>query len=95
MVLSSIVNLNIKRLNPAGGSFLFKGAMISYLRGSRKKVLELEDYYRKIEDIEAAKMFIFQQFRRFTAEDLFYTGVSSEEARNFKQAVAMVDQKNV
>lgn len=40
-------------------------------------------------------MFIFQQFRRYTAEDLFFTGVSAEEARNFKQAVAMVDQKNV
>ncbi len=37
-----------------------------------------------------AKRFIFQQFRRYTSADLFYTGVSADEARIFKQAVAMV-----
>ena len=61
----------------------------------RRKVIELESYYRKIEEIEAAKMFIFQKFRRYTSSDIFYTGVSAEEARNFKQAVALVEQQNV
>ncbi len=50
--MTSIINQNIKTLNQSGGCFLFKGAMISYLRGSRKKVLEFEDYYRKLENIE-------------------------------------------
>jgi hypothetical protein len=47
-VLSAIINQNIKRLNQIGGSFLFKGSIVSYIRGSRKKVLELEEYYKKI-----------------------------------------------
>lgn len=74
---------------------MFKGSLISYLRGSRKKVLELEDYYRKIEDIDEAKRAIFQQFRRYTAADIFYTGVTASDARIFKQAVAMVDQPSI
>jgi hypothetical protein len=50
--MASIINQNIKTYNQSGGCFLFKGSMISYLRGSRKKVLEFEDYYKKMEDIE-------------------------------------------
>jgi hypothetical protein len=95
LVLSSLIDLSIKQLNPVGGCLLYKGAMVSFLRGSRRKVIELESYYRKIEEIEAAKMFIFQKFRRYTSSDIFYTGVSAEEARNFKQAVALVEQQNV
>lgn len=95
MVLSAIINQNIRRYNPDGGSFLFKGSLISYMRGSRKKVLELESYYKKIEDIDEAKRSIFQQFRRYTAADIFYTGVTAEDARIFKQTVALVDQPRI
>ena len=68
-MLASIINQNITNYNPNGGCFLFKGALISYLMGSRKKYLELESYYKKIEDIDQAKRFIFQKFRRYTAAD--------------------------
>lgn len=39
IVLSTIINQNIKRFNPTGGCFLFKGSLVSFIRGSRKKVL--------------------------------------------------------
>ena len=41
LVLSSIINQNIQQFNEIGGSFLFKGALVSYLRGGRKKFIEL------------------------------------------------------
>lgn len=52
--------------------------MVTYLTGSRKKYVELEGYYKKIEDIDQAKRFIFQKFKRYTAADEFYTGTSAE-----------------
>lgn len=91
LVLSAVINQNITRFNQNGGSFLFKGSLVSCIQGNRKKALELEGYYKKIEDIDEAKRYIFQKFRRYTAADIFYTGVSAEEARIFKQAVALVD----
>lgn len=76
---------------------MFKGALVSYLRGSRKKYIELESYYRNVDStsIDMAKRFIFKKFRRYTAADLFYTGIEAKEARLFKQAVAMADVTTV
>lgn len=78
LVLSSVINQNIRLYNSGGGCFLFKGSMVAYLTGSRKKYVELEGYYKKIEDIDQAKRFIFQKFKRYTAADEFYTGTSAE-----------------
>ena len=94
-VLSSLINESISLYNEVGGSFLFKGALVSYLRGGRKKFLELEDYYKKTEDIEEAKIAIFKEFRRYTASDYFYSGVTAEQNRHFKQAIALVEREHV
>jgi len=71
LIFSSLVNKNILQYNKVGGSFLYKGTLISYVEGGRKKVLELEEYYRKIEEIDEAKRSIFKRFGRYTAKDFF------------------------
>ncbi len=50
---------------------MYKGTMLSFIAGGRKKVLELEDYYRKINDIDEAKRAIFKRFGRYTVRNYF------------------------
>ena len=40
--------------------------------------------------VEFARRRVFQRFGRFSIEDRFKSGISNEEARLFKQAVAAV-----
>lgn len=54
-----------------GGCFLYKGTLLSYMNGGRKKVLELEDYYRRINDIDEAKRSIFKRFGRYSVRNYF------------------------
>lgn len=91
LIMSALLDHNIRLYNPLGGCFLFKGALISFMRGGRKKYLELETYYKNVlnTDVDIGKRFVFQKFRRYTASDLFYSGVEAKEVRIFKQAVAM------
>lgn len=61
-----------------GGCFLYKGTLLSYMNGGRKKVLELEDYYRRINDIDEAKRSIFKRFGRYSVRNYFESGVTFE-----------------
>lgn len=45
--------------------------MVIFIAGGRKKVLELEDYYRKIESLDEAKRDIFKRFGRYTVKQWF------------------------
>ncbi len=50
--------------------------MLAFIGGGRKKVLELEDYYRKVDNLDEAKRDIFKRFGRYTAREYFETGIS-------------------
>lgn len=38
--------------------------------------LELEDYYRRIDDIDEAKRSVFKRFGRHSVKDYFESGIS-------------------
>jgi hypothetical protein len=78
-----------------GGCFLYKGALVSFIAGARTKFLELEEHYKKIENLDIAKRRIFQRFDRYTIEQQFKTGISFGQARNFKEAVLAVEKDAV
>lgn len=68
---------------------------MSFIKGSRSKYLELEDYYKRIDDIELAKKSIFQHWGRYTAEEEFMSGITIQQAKFFKQAVIAVELADV
>lgn len=95
LVLSSIINENIQTFNKVGGSFVYKGALISFIGGTRTKFLELEDHYKKISNIDVAKRKIFQRFDRYTVENQFKSSIGFAQARSFKEAVLAVEKDQV
>lgn len=94
-MFSSIVNRNILQYNKLGGCFLYKGTLIAFINGGRKRVLELEDYYRRINDIDEAKRSIFKRFGRYSVQNYFESGITFEEARFFKQAIIATEKEDV
>ena len=66
MLLSAVIDLNISTFNRTGGCFMYKGALVSFVNGSRKKFLELEQYYQRMDRIEMARRRLFQKFGRFS-----------------------------
>ena len=66
---------------------MHKGPLVSYIEGSRKKVLELENYYKKIDEIDHAKRDIFRRYKRYSAKEMLEFGISMAQARFFKQAI--------
>lgn len=95
LVLSSLINHSISNYNSLGGSFLFKGSLVAFIQGNRQKYLELEDHYRRIDDLDIAKRKIFQSFGRYSVLQQFKSGISFQQARFFKEAVISVDKAQV
>jgi hypothetical protein len=95
LVLSSLINHSISTFNTLGGCFLFKGALVSFIQGGRQKYLELEDHYKRIDDLDIAKRKIFQSFNRYSVLQQFKSGITFEQARFFKEAVISVERAQV
>jgi hypothetical protein len=90
-----MVNSHIQQYSKVGGSFLYKGTMVSFIAGGRRKVLELEEYYRKLDGLDQAKRDLFKRFGRYSVKEWFESGVSIEEARYFKQAIIATEKAEV
>ncbi len=74
---------------------MYKGTLLSFIGGGRRKVLELEDHYRKLDDIDEAKRAIFKRFGRYTVRNYFESGVTIEKARFFKQAIIATEKQEI
>ncbi len=74
---------------------MYKGSLNAYLSGNRTKLIELEDYYKKIDDVDGAKIKIFQNYTRYSAQDYFKNSIAISEAKLIKQAIAAVTQGQI